>query len=83
MRCRSNSSGSVRWCPSGKCKLPLGYTPSAPNTAVSVAIMQQTGAGMSAYTSAVGSGADGTVTATYETPALVALVNVYAAAGSA
>lgn len=45
--------------------------------------MQQTGAGMSAYTSAVGSGADGTVTATYETPALVALVNVYAAAGSA
>ena len=51
----------------------------APYGAVSVAIMQQTGAGMSAFTSAVGSDTDGTVTAAYETPHVVVLVNVYGA----
>lgn len=67
-------------------KLQVPTTPDmshVPSPSVSVAIMQQTGAGMSAYTSAVGSGADGAVTATYETPAVVVLVSIYAAAGSA
>ena len=61
------------------CKTCTMRSTRSPCGAVSVAIMQQSGAGMSAFTSAVGSDADGTVTAAYETPHVVVLVNVYGA----
>lgn len=45
---------------------------------VQVTIMQQNGAGMSSYSSAVMDSTDGLVTATFENEHLIAVVNVFA-----
>jgi hypothetical protein len=49
-----------------------------PAISVQVTIMQQNGAGMSSYSSAVMDSTDGLVTATFENEHLIAVVNVFA-----